>query len=380
MRTPFLATVAAAALSLSTTGCIKQMLTDGQISATREASAVFDTIGDFEVARGAAEAGLVQFEGMHRLSPNNEDALYSLTQAWVGYGFAFAMDDMEAAQTKDDDELADYHHKRARLAFDRALFYGLELLSHKDKGFEAAKKNVDSMKAWLKNFDSKDDAANLFWTGYAWLARVQLEQDDPAMVADLFVGVSMLERQVELDPSFNHYNGMLAIAAYHSRAALAEPAEGKKGFEDVLQKTQRKDLMVQLTYAQTYACVMPDRPLYDKLLKEVLDAGDTDPDQRLENAIAKRRARRYQGKHWLEVCGFDTSAPAAAAPAPAPAPAPAAAPAAAPAPAAPAPSAAPAPAPKGAAPAAKPAAAPKAPATKAPAAAAPAPAAPPAKK
>jgi hypothetical protein len=318
MRTIFLAPIALA-LSLSSTGCIKQMLTDGQISATREASDVFDTIGDYELARGAAEAGLIQFEGMHRLSPDNEDALFELTQAWVGYGFAFAEDDMEAAHDKGDDDLADYHHRRARMAYDRGVFYGLELLSHTDKGFDKAKKNVDTMKAWLKNFTSKDDAGNLFWAGYAWMARVSLEQDDPAMVADLFVGETIMERAVELDPSYNHWNGMLVIGAYHARAAMAEPAEGKKYFDQVLEKTGRKDLMVQFTYAQTYACVMTDRPLYEKLLNEVLAAGDTDPSQRLENAIAKRKARRYLGKARLEACGFDTSSPA---PAPAPAPAP----------------------------------------------------------
>ena len=205
------------------------------------------------------------------------------------------------------------------------------------------------MKAWLtKNFTSTDDAQNLFWTGYAWMARINLEKDDPAMVADLFVGVSMVERAVELDPSYNHWTGVVALAAYHARAGLAEPEEGKKLFDMVLAKTERKDLIVQFTYAQTYACIAPNRELYDKLLKEVLDAGDTDPDQRLENAIAKRKARRYQSKTRLEACGFDASAPAAAAPAPSPAPAAAPAPASAPAPA---PAAAPAPAP-----AAKPAA------------------------
>ena len=309
MRTLFLAPIALA-VSLSTTGCLKQMLTDGQISATREASGVFDTIGDYELARGAAEAGIVQFEGMHRLSPANEDALFSLTQAWVGYGFAFAEDDMEAAADRGDSDLADYHHRRARMAYDRAVFYGLELLSHNDKGFDTAKKNVDTMKAWLKNFDSKDDAANLFWAAYGWMARVALEQDDPAMVADLFVGEAMMERAVEIDPSYNHWNGYVGLAAYHARAAMAEPADGKKLFDMVLEKTGRKDLMVQFTYAQTYACVMTDRPLYEKLMNEVLAAGDTDPEQRLENAIAKRRARRYLGKSRLEACGFDTSSPA----------------------------------------------------------------------
>ena len=77
----------------------------------------------------------------------------------------------------------------------------------------------------------------------------------------------------------------------------------------VLEKTKRADLMVQLTYAQTYACVTPDRPLYEKLMNEVLAAGDTDPDQRLENTIAKRRARRWLGKARMEACGFDMAAP-----------------------------------------------------------------------
>src|SRR5580700_2692550 len=198
-----------ALLAVPNMGCLAAMATDMQISATREASGVFDTIGDYEVARGAAEAGLIQFEGMHRLRPDNEDALFALTQAWVGYGFAFAEDDAEAAQDKGNDDLAEYHKRRAHMAYDRAVFYGLELLSHTDKGFEAARKNANTMKAWLKEkFTNKDDVANLFWTGYAWMARTNVQKDDPAVVAELYVGEAMMERSVELDPSFNYYNGV----------------------------------------------------------------------------------------------------------------------------------------------------------------------------
>ena len=56
------------------------------------------------------------------------------------------------------------------------------------------------MSKWLKEeFDSKDDAENLFWVGGAWMARVNLLKDEPEYVADLFVGVSMLERSREID-------------------------------------------------------------------------------------------------------------------------------------------------------------------------------------
>ena len=122
MIRPHLATsVTAAVLCLSSTGCIKQMLTDGQISATREAAGALDTVGDYELARSGAQAGLTQFEGMHQLAPSNEDALFLLTKGWTGYGYGFVEDELEGAQDARDDDLADYQRKRARMAYDRAI-------------------------------------------------------------------------------------------------------------------------------------------------------------------------------------------------------------------------------------------------------------------
>src|SRR5262245_53301746 len=87
----------AVTLAASTSACIKAMLTNGQISATRQASGALDTIGDFEMGRASVSAGLAQFEGMHRLAPGNTDALFLLTKGWTGYGFAVAEDDMDMA-------------------------------------------------------------------------------------------------------------------------------------------------------------------------------------------------------------------------------------------------------------------------------------------
>jgi len=296
---------AAAALALGSNGCIKAMLTNGQISATREASGALDTVADFEVAKTAVAAGLAQFEGMHRLAPNNTDALFLLTKGWVGYGFAVAEDEMEAAQDKGDDDLAAYHKKRARMAYERAVFYGLELLRHTDDGFEKARKNEDTFKKWLdENFDDKDDAPNLFWVGYAWLARVNVSKDDAALVGELFIGVAMLEKAFKLDPAYNHYAGEVALAAYHARTAMSEMDQSKQMFEDALAKTEHKTLVVQLNYATRYACNKGDRALYEKLVNEVLTADDPDPQQRFTNMIAKRRARRALLKSRMEDCGF----------------------------------------------------------------------------
>ena len=295
----------AAALAFSQTGCIKKILLDGQIAGTREGSSALNTVGDYELARSAAQAGLAQFEGMHKLAPDNEDALFLLTRSWVSYGFAFIEDEYEQAVDADDDSAAEYHKKRARNAYDRAVFYGLELLSHKSDGFDAAKKNEATMKAWLDdNFDSKADAENLFWVGYGWLARVNISKDDPALVGELYVGIAILEKSVALDPDYNFWSGSVALGAYHARTAMSEMDQAKQLFELALAKSGGKNLMVQTNYALKYACMKGDKPLYEKLLNDVLAAEDPDPNQRLTNTIAKRRAKRGLTKARMENCGF----------------------------------------------------------------------------
>ena len=299
------------ALSFGATGCIKQMLIDGQIESTRKASAAFDTIGDYELARTAAQAGLVQFEGMHKLSPDNEDALFMLLKGWTGYGFAFVEDDYELAVDALDDDLADYQRKRANMAFERAIFYGLELIHHKDDGFERARKNLAPMKAWVEaTFTDPEDAGVLFWTGYAWMARVDLMKNDEQrggeIVGDLFVGEQMVERAVALDPHYNDYAGLVALGAYHARPLVGadELAQSKGLFEQALTMTKRGALVVQLNYAKAYACATHDGALYGNLMNEVLQAADPDPNQRLTNAVAKRRAKRYLQPSRMSDCSF----------------------------------------------------------------------------
>ncbi len=305
MRTRLLSFALTAGLALSSSACIKAMLTNGQIASTRQASSAMDTVGDFEMARSAVSAGLAQFEGMHRLAPDNTDALFLLTKGWAGYGYAIAEDDMDTALDANNDDLASYHKKRARMAYERAIFYGVELLGHEADGFEAAKKNEDTFKKWLdKNFDDKSDAENLFWLGYAWLARVNVAKDDAALVGELFIGVAMLEKSVQLDPAYNHYSGSVALAAYHARTAMSEMDQSQKMFEDTLAKTERKALVVQVNYATRYACNKGDRALYEKLVNEVLTSDDPDPQQRFTNMVAKRRARRALNKARMEDCGF----------------------------------------------------------------------------
>jgi hypothetical protein len=309
----------AGVLSLVSTGCIKQLILDGQIEGTRRASAAIETFSDYEVAQTAAFAGATQFEGMHYLARENEDALFMLVRTWASLTYAFIEDQLEQAEDTDGDASAlyAYHKARAVAGYDRAIHYGIELLQKKSPGFEAARKNDRTMKAWLAAFtDREQDAESLFWTGYAWMSRINLLKDEPAEVADLFVGVAMIERVKELRHDYLFGAVHAALGAYHGRSPMAEvdtcgpqPAPGcadaRTELEAAIALTAGKALVPKLQLAARYYCTKGDKASYVKTLTEIVEAGDTLPEARLSNAIAKRRAKRYLGKdRMMRMCGF----------------------------------------------------------------------------
>ncbi len=293
-------------LLTGTSGCIKKMLLDGQIKGTRDGSGAVNTLHDFEVANGVAFAGLGQLEGMHKLAPDNTDALFMLTRAWSGASFGFIEDEYEQAYEKQDQVMAEYHLMRARAAYQRAIHYGIELLGHHADGFSDAKRNHETIRNWLvENFTDEDQAEDLLWVGYAWIGHVSASKEVPEVVGELYVGVEMVKRSVELDEDSTYATGHTILGAYHARTAMAELDESKKHFDRAIALNGGKFLPTKLNLATRYYCMKADRAGYEKTLNEVLAAGDELPEARLQNVIAKRRARRYLGnKVWQEECGF----------------------------------------------------------------------------
>ena len=284
-------------------GCIKSTILNGQIKGTREDSVAIDTLSDYEVARTIAYAGLGQFEGMHELAPDNEDALFLLTKGWTATSFAFIEDDYEIAVDADDEARAEYHRARARAAYDRALLYGIALLEMRAAGFEKAKTNVATMKRYLSQFHS-GDALNLLWVGQAWLARANMAKDDTTIVSELHVGEALVDRSVELNETLGYAAGHAVLGAYHARTAMAELDLSQRHFAKAIELTGGKALLPKFGFARTYYCMRGDKVSYEKTLREVVDAPDLLPEQRLQNAIAKRRARRYLAKSRMASCGF----------------------------------------------------------------------------
>jgi hypothetical protein len=125
------------------------------------------------------------------------------------------------------------------------------------------------------------------------------------MVADLYVGVAIMERVVALDEKVMYGSAHTILGAYHARSAMAELDESKKHFDRAIQISEGKLLLAKVQYAAKYLCLKGNKDEYVKLLTEVMEAEDPFPAQRLQNTIAKRRAQRYLGKARMKECAFE---------------------------------------------------------------------------
>ncbi len=288
-------------------GCLKQIILEGQIASTRKASAAVNTIGDYEVAEKIAMAGLGQIEGMRYLAPDNPDALFMLTRSWSSVALGFMEDAMERAEDADGSVSPDfdYHRRRARSAYERAIWYGSQLLENEHAGFKDAQKNAETIKTYLAQFDDPEvHAETLFWLGQAWLGRTGVSSEKGEVVGELFVAVALLERSAELDDTYMFGSVHVALGAYHARST-AEMEDAEKHFKRALELSDGKTLLPKVQYAARVLCNKGDKAGYVKTLEEVMASGDGEPYQRLANTIAKRKAQRWLGSERMrQNCGF----------------------------------------------------------------------------
>lgn len=274
-----------------------------QLESSRDALSAIHTFGDLEVAEASLFANLGQVEGLLRTDPDSPDALLLLTRAWTEAGLYFIEEQGEQAEDAGDRDLQEVHRTRARAAYTRALHFGITLLEQKADGFERARKSPKTLKIWLDSFD-ENDMDSLFWTGYAWLARVEGSADIPFIVEQANVGIAMIERVIELDNTFHHGLAHGVLGAHHARSPMGDLYKARSHFEKAQQINHGKLLTTKFHHAKTFHCVNKDKENYEKLMHEVLAAGDPLPSERLSNEASKRRALRYLTKERMQRCGF----------------------------------------------------------------------------
>lgn len=280
------------AFCLVASGCdLGRFAANSTASVFERAGPAFQEHWDYEFAGDAAPASTMQLEGLHRVSPDNEIILLATAQAYMGYAFGWVEDDLMRVDPMDLDE-EERLQRRARWMYLRARYFAFRLMNLRHDGFaEAREAGLEPFKRYLQEeFDEPEDAVVLFWCGYTWAAAINVSRSDFELVADLGFAQALVERQVELDPEYYNAAGITFMAVVNASFAGGEET-GREYFERALQMTDRKFLLIQYSYAETYAVGTNNRELFDELVSEILSAGDISNEARLSNKIAVRRTR-----------------------------------------------------------------------------------------
>lgn len=233
---------------------------------------------DPATVRDGAPAYLLLIDGLIHDYPNDQELLMGGARLYTAYAAVFVND-----------------IDRARRLTQKARNYGRRALCLRRPQFcDADSVRYDHFVADLAE-TNKRDLPTLYAYAISWAGWLRVRRNDPAAMSDLPKVEDMLERVVTLDETFEHGQAHLFLGILNSQlpAALGgKPQVGKAHFERAIALSHGHDLLAKVEYAHTYARLMFDRSLHDRLLKEVMAADPAVPGYTLNNVLAQQQARQ----------------------------------------------------------------------------------------
>lgn len=232
---------------------------------------------DPAVIRDGAPAYLIMLDALTRQSAGNADLLRASASLNSAYATAFVTDAARAKAFTD---------KAFRLALRAACLDADWLCDARKVPYEELEQRAAAMPV--------KDVPATYALATAWAGWIQAHADDWNAVADLGRVKPLLARVAELDERYDHGGPHLYLGVFESLlpAALGgRPETGRAHFERAIEISGGKHLLVKVFFAESYARLVYDRDLHDRLLNEVLAAEAAHEGLTLMNTIAKEQAR-----------------------------------------------------------------------------------------
>jgi hypothetical protein len=250
------------------------------------------TESDVDFAKDAIPGNLKLLDGLIRGSNNEDNGLLLKGCKLYGmYGLAF-FEDVTTDKKQDKINL-----KKSANFYAKSKDYGMRILT-KNGGFKSAVDgNVDDFTKNLGAF-GKDDVETLFWTAFAWGSYINLNRNSATDVADLPKVKAMIDRVIDLDPSYFYGLPNLFVIVYYSVPAMfgGDPDRAKAAYNAVKSISGDKFVLADYFMAKYYCVQANDRKMFDKLLDSVLNADDNVIPEKLFTQVAKRKAAVLKSK------------------------------------------------------------------------------------
>jgi TRAP transporter TatT component family protein len=270
-----------ALLAWAAAGCAGGGFYEHELGVAREGRAALASMADVEAAQVATLARLERLESLARALPDEPRLHRMLLAGWAEYALLFVEDEVEDAIERGDDAGARYHALRARNAYARALYHGDPLFEGKP----------------VARAERQDATSLLFW-GASRLRRERLPaagRGRPADPAAIAAAVAALEKGASLAPSEGGGLGEALLGEWYAEGPARDAARAEAHFARARKAASGRALLPDLIYLRSALCGARDAERWDSALRAVLEAPDLEPELRLHNAVAKRRAARDLG-------------------------------------------------------------------------------------
>lgn len=263
-----------------TAGCSSVMSSATSGLANSLTNAVLDQ-NDPETVRQGAPAYLLLIDGLIADNPKNPELLMAGAGLYSSYAGAFV----------DDPERASRLSRKGR-----------------DYGWAAwCRVEKDACEIWSAPYEDFERVVAetgpkgvpaLYSAGAAWATWIRANTDDWLAVADKARVDAMMQRVVALDEAYEDGSAFLylgILATLLPEAMGGRPEQGRVDFERVIELSGGKNLMAKVLLARSYARLVFDRDLHDRLCREVIDADPVAPGLTLTNTMAQEEARALLG-------------------------------------------------------------------------------------
>ena len=279
---------------LTLSGCSVKKYAIRQVGASLNSGAsVFESDEDIELVGGALPFSLKFVESLLAEVPNDRNLLITACRGFTLYSYAYV--DFEADKLIEEDLRAGRKERdRARRLYLRGVGYGMRGLESLYPGFgEALRRNPTEAVAVTKPDKAARDLPLLYWTAAALGLAISTATDDAAMLARLPEVEALLNRAIELEPTWDDgalYDFQVVFASSRPGAQDGELIDSS--YHKALELSGGKNAGLYVSYAEAVAIPDQNVALFREMMTKALAVDiDAAPDDRLRNALAHRRAQ-----------------------------------------------------------------------------------------
>jgi len=232
---------------------------------------------DLATVESGGPAYLLMVDGLVQGEPDSVSLLSSAAKLYTAYTSVFIKDRVRAK--KMTDKALDYAFRAVCLQKPDAC----SLRSIRHQAF------LDI----LSEMGIKDVPV-LYTLGETWASWIQAHRDSLVAIAELSRVEAIMNRVVELNELYEDGSAHFYLGVFSTLLPPAlggRPEEGRRHFEQAIEISGGKNLMVKVTFARQYARLIFDRKIHDRLLHEVLQADPNFPGYTLINTLARKEAQ-----------------------------------------------------------------------------------------